>query len=86
MGASADADRHSLCIKYIPRGRQEAAGEPLGEAKMTQGTDPRSLRTKNKPPMYIEAYEIGAGCGSPQSAHTKEAPEAPGSARGVRPK
>ena len=42
----ADADRCSLCKKIPPQRHQEAAGHPLGEAKMTPGTDPSSLRTK----------------------------------------
>ena len=55
---------------------------------MAPGTDPRSLRTKYKPQMFIELYEIGAGRGSAQPAHKKKGPhgarERPGVPRGLQ--
>ena len=52
-------------------------GQSLREAKMTPGQDPRSLRMKYKPQMYIQTSKKSAADGSAQLAQRKEAAASP---------
>ena len=71
----AYTDRCSLCKKIPPQRHREAAGHPLGEAKMQQARIPAACAQKIKAPdVYIHSYKK-------KNAYTR-APEMPGTVPG----